>query len=64
MSNQLEATISASQPQDSKPVAESSAKESTPNLHDEILVDIETAKGRLVLKKTVRSGMVAIQYND
>ncbi|CAD0228222.1 hypothetical protein [Planktothrix agardhii] len=33
-------------------------------LRDEILVDMKTANGRITLKKTVRSGMVAIQYND
>jgi SUMO ligase MMS21 Smc5/6 complex component len=33
-------------------------------LRDEILVDVKTANGRITLKKTVRSGMIAIQYND
>lgn len=64
MSDQHQVIVQANQSQESELNAAPDIKETAPALHDEVLVDVETANGRLVLKKTARSGMVAIQYNE
>lgn len=64
MSNQSQITNNLAQQQDKKLNTSSSYQDSSSTLRDEVIVDVETGNGRLILKKSVRSGMVAIQYND
>ena len=64
MTKTTQANSSVSQREERKSNTKAVNSDLSSTLDDELLVDMETSKGRLILKKSVRSGMVAIQYND